>query len=284
MKSLNKLFIAKLKAALSKDKINPIPRSGPEGESVDCYSVYVTDNNGSYLADYVDGNTLHVNEWNEETQTHDKSVELNLGNLKNLNFEISHFHGLITHTYKTPVDFLLHELTGIYKVFSTYELAKYRIPKYIFSKRKLRRPDRIKTLESIIKMTEDNHNKSFRSSEVLSLLYGNQAILHPQYPTLNQAMSLILASLDESGELKRMNAYEFLINGKALTTLEHLREEKYREARAQGYASKMFWLTIVLALTASFQSNLLTTTYSFNLDVFFTKALSIGSGIIEYFK
>ncbi len=61
--------------------MNPIPRSGPEGEAVDCYSVYVTDNNGSYLADYVDGNTLHVNKWNEETQAHDKSVELNLENL-----------------------------------------------------------------------------------------------------------------------------------------------------------------------------------------------------------
>lgn len=284
MKVFDNLFIAKLKFALDKDKMNPIPRTGSDGEAVDCYSVYVTDANGSYLANRIEGNTLYVDQWNEETRTHDKPVELNLDNLKNLNFEINHYHGLVTHNYKTPLDFLLHELTGAYKVLSRYSLAKYKIPQYIFSKKILRRPDRIQTLEAIIKLTEDNYNKTFRASEVLAALHGSRTILHPQFPTLQQAMHLILSSLADSGEVKKMDAHTFIINGRALTTLEHLKEERARETRAQGYASKMLWLTIILALTASFQSKLIVTSHSLNLDNIIIRALELTNYIISYFS
>ncbi|MUL16280.1 hypothetical protein [Aliivibrio fischeri] len=262
----NKLFIQKLKIALDIPKINPIPRTGEDGEKVNCYSVYVTDKDGSYLADKVDGETLFVHKWNEEERTHNIPEKLNLNKIDELNFEINHYHGLITHNYKSPFEFVFYDSSGFFKLKSRYSLLKYTVPKFIHSKKRLKRPTRLKALEAVIKLTEDNYNKSFDCNRLLSEMYGSYTIIHPHYPTLKQGTHLVLMSLAESGELEQINSFEFRIKGKSLSSLEHLKEEVSKENRVRVQATAMLWLTVVLAIATAFQAGLVRTTFYSQID------------------
>ncbi|MFA0656319.1 hypothetical protein ACPV5L_10230 [Vibrio astriarenae] len=263
---MSNLFIKKLAEALKIKTPQRIPRSGVEGAKVNCYSVYVTDSEGSYLAKEIKGEHLHVLKWDEDKRTHDKEKLLKLTEIDNWNFEISHYHGLVTHTYKSINEFLLIDATGFYKVQSKLALWKYSIPKFIHSKRRLKRPSREKALEAAIELVKDNHNLTFDSYRLLNGMYGSYTILHPLFPTLKQGTHLVLMSLAESGELQQVNSFDFRVNGKALSTFEHLREERAKEERSKRQASMMLWLTVVLAFAALFQSGLVRTTHFSSID------------------
>lgn len=286
MSWFNSLFIRKLKEVLDKPSLNRIPRSGPEGEKVDCFSVYVTDGDGSYLAEKVKGNLLIAQRWDEEKRTHvtKNPKKIDLTNLDGLNFDISHFHGLVTHTYKTPLSFLLGELTFAYFVRSKYTLWKYSIPKFFYNKRRLKRPDRLKALAASIKLTEDNHTMTFDCGRLVSSMFGSSSILHPQYPTLKQGTHLVLMSLAESGELERVDPHNFRIKGKALSSYEHLLEEKHKERRSKRQSQLMLLLTLVLAITAAFQSKLLRTTYYTDVDSFIASLLDMLQITLMYLQ
>ncbi|MGR5549174.1 hypothetical protein [Vibrio sp. DNB22_12_1] len=266
MKWLEQLFVRKLKAALDLPKVNPIPRSGEDAERVNCYSVYVTDSDGSYLAERVEGDELVVGLWNEERRTHDIEKRLDLTNLDKLNFEIHHYHGLVTHHYQSIIEFLYIDGTGLYTLHSKYFILKYKVPKFIHGKRRLKRPDRLKALEAITNLVKDNHNQTFDSNRVLTAIYGSYTILHPQYPTLNQGMQLVLMSLQESGELEQVDSFNFRVRGTSLISLEHLQEERNKERRSVRQAKMMLWLTVVLAIATSFQAGLIKTSFYIDLD------------------
>ncbi|MBO2561540.1 hypothetical protein I6M33_13110 [Shewanella algae] len=268
MSWFNSLFIKKLKEVLDRPNLTRIPRSGPEGEKVDCFSVYVTDREGSYLAAKVKGNFLIGQRWDEETRSHvaKNPKKIDLTDLDSLNFDISHYHGLVTYNYKTPLGFLLNEVTHFYVVRSKYILWKYNIPRFFYNKRRLKRPTRLKALAASIKLTEDNHNMTFDCMRLVSSMFGSSSILHPQYPTIKQGTHLVLMSLAESGELEKVDSRYFRITGKALSSYEHLLEEKHKERRSRWQSRSMLFLTLVLALTAAFQSKLLRTTYYTDID------------------
>lgn len=276
---LDKIFIKKLSKALALYTPAPIPRSGDEGKETNCFSVYVTDKDGSYLADaVVDNNSkLKVKVWDEFKRTHASYKLLDLRNLKDLNFTINHYHGLVTHQYESPSDFLVHELTGFYKIQSKYALSKYAIPKLLNSKKKHKRPNRSKVLYAVIELSESNHTQVLDVMLILNHIYGMYAIMHPQYPSLKQATLLVMRSLAESGEVELVNQYTCRIKGKALTTMEQLQ----LAATERRKTDVTMWLTVVLAITALFQARLVITELELNLDNISKGALQIISNITD---
>nr|AKN40969.1 hypothetical protein [Enterovibrio norvegicus] len=262
----NSIFVKKISEALAIKTPNKIPRTGEDGEKVDCYSIYVTDADGSYLASKVKGQHLHVLQWDDKNRTHNKEKLLPLESIESWNFEINHYHGLVTHNYKSARAFLLIDATGFYKFKSKLALWKYSIPKFIHSQKRLKRPTRKIALEAAIDLAKDNHNLTFDSYRLLNAMYGSYTILHPSFPTLKQGTHLVLKSLAESGELQEIDAYDFRIKGKALSTFEHLKEEQAKDDRSRRQSSMMLWLTVVLAFTAMFQSGLVKTTFFSDID------------------
>ncbi|MCU8005504.1 hypothetical protein [Shewanella sp. SM96] len=261
---LDRIFINKLTKALAIPTPERIPRSGDSGKAIDCYSVYVTNSDGLYLADAVvdNGNKLKVKMWDEAKRTHDRSTLLDLQNLTVLNFTIHHYHGLVTHTYESPFDFLIHEVTGFYKIQSKYALWRYAVPRLLHSKKKHKRPDRSRVLRAVIELSENNHTQTLDVMLILDNIYGMYAILHPQYPTLKQATLLVMRSLAESGDIELVNQYECRIKGKTLTTMELLQLDATERRRT----NVTMWLTVVLAITALFQAKLVITELELNLD------------------
>lgn len=263
---LDKFFIKKLKRALEYPKVNPIPRSGPEGETVNCYSIYVTDDSGSYLAERIEGDLLVSHKWNDEQKSHNLRYDLNLKKLETLNFEITHHHGLMTYSYNSTGMFLKYEVTGYYKLVSLLTAYRYKIPKIFHRNKPLKRPTRIKVLETLDLMTEDNPYRELRSSAVCNELYGQWSIFNSQRKQRNDRVQRILESLADSGELKKKDSFTFTAQGKLIVTLEHLKEEKAKHDRAENNAIWMRRLTVVLVVTALFQSELVRSTYYTDLD------------------
>lgn len=146
---LDKWFVVKLKSVLEVPKLRQVPRSGSEGAEVDCYSVRIKQGDVNYIGERVEGNSLHALALVEGDQEFNEPVELSLGGLSTFEFEIRHYHGLVDHIYYTKREFLWYECTGYYKLVSFYVLAKYRVPKFFNSKKLLKRPNRIKVLETL---------------------------------------------------------------------------------------------------------------------------------------
>ncbi|ANP77361.1 hypothetical protein A134_13520 [Vibrio crassostreae 9CS106] len=263
---LDKLFITKLKSVLEVPKLRLVPRSGSEGAEVDCYSVRIKQGEVNYIGDSVDDNSLHVLAWSEEDQEYNVPVEFSLDELSSLVFEIKHYHGLVDHTYYTKREFLWYECTRYYKLASFYALAKYRVPKFFHSKKPLKRPNRIKVLETLDRMTEDNPHKELSARAVSDELYGYMSIFNSKRKVRVDRIQRILESLVESGELRAKDSFNFIAKGKLLVTLEHLKEEKAREDRAESNAVWMRRLTVILVITALFQSGLVRTTYFSSID------------------
>lgn len=263
---LDKWFVAKLKSVLQVPKLQRVPRSGEEGAEVDCYSVRIKQGEANYIGERIEDNSLHALAFNEVDQEFNEPVELSLNELSTLEFEITHYHGLIDHTYYTKREFLWNECTGYYKLVSFYVLAKYRVPKFFHSKKPLKRPNRIKVLETLDRMTEDNPHKELSASVVSNELYGSMSIFNGKRKVRVDRIQRILESLVESGELRAKNSFTFTAKGKLLVTLEHLKEEKARQDRADSNARWMAVLTLILAVAALLQSGLVRTTYFSNID------------------
>ena len=281
---LDRLFIKSLKRVLEVPSMDSIPRTGERGKAVDCYSVYVADEEGIYLAERIDGETLIVNQWNEEEQSHNVYRELDLNQLDKLSFEISHYHGLVTHTYNTKGKFLCSEITRFYKIVSLYVLSKHALPKFIHSNRPLKKPNRIKILETIDKMTEDSPHKELTSSSVSNELYGMWSILNSKREARNNRVQRILESLAESGELRAKDSFTFLAKGKLLVTLEHLKEEGARQDRAETNAIWMRRLTVILVITALFQSGLVRTSYFSSIDWLIQPLIELVDALVVMVK
>lgn len=268
---LDRIFIHELAKALALPAPDSVPRSGEEGQHVNCYHVYVTDNDGTYLAESVvdNGKKLKVLVWNEEKRIHEGRRRLDLTKLKSMNFTIHHYHGLVTHTYQSAFDFLIHEATHFYKLQSKYARCKFALPKFLHLRTKYDRPDRSRVLKAVVDLSESNHTQTIDVSRILNQIYGMYAILHPQYPRIKQATILVMHSLDESEDIDLVSESECRIRGNALTTLENLQ----RDATERKRSSITMWLTIIFAVTSLFQAKLVVTDLTVNLDSIVTSLL-----------
>ncbi|ELB2837618.1 hypothetical protein QNE53_000884 [Vibrio alginolyticus] len=280
MKALEKLFIKKLKDALEIPCPDRIPRTGDKAKDVDCYSVYVTDKRGTYLASEVDGTKLKADLWDEEKQKHSIPKVLYLDKLDELNFEITHYHGVVTHTYTSWLEFTLHEATLMYKLLSPIAIVwshlkvffLFRLPQMRFNRKKISEPNREQVLSEIVKLNKINRHQDFEASKLLQNRYGTKVAWHPDYPALVNEWTLILESMKDEGEVTG-GPNKFRIKGKAITSLQairesnaRLKEENARQKRSDRNAAFMVVLTLILAFTALFQSELVETEFKVNLD------------------
>lgn len=292
MKALEKLFAKKLKGALEiKWPKKTVPRTGDEAKDVNCYSVYVTDKDGTYLAESVEGNKLKVGLWDDTKQKHSISKTLYLDKLSELNFEITHYHGVITHTYTSWLEFTLHEATLMYKLLSPVALAwsyvkvffQLQLPRLLISRKKIDEPNREQVLDEVVKLNKRNRHQDFEASKLLQNRYSTKVVWHPNYPTLINEWSLVLESMVEEGEVTG-GGNRYRIKGKAITSLQAIREENARQRRSDRNAKWMAILTLILAFTALFQSDLVKTDFQVNLNEVAKWIVASGGEVVEWIK
>lgn len=133
-------------------------------------------------------------------------------------------------------------------------------------------------------MTEDNPYKELSARAVSNELYGYMSIFNSKSKVRGDRIQRILELLVESGELRAQDSFTFIAKGKLLVTLEHLKEEKARQDRADSNARWITVLTFILAATALLQSDLVETKAQLNLDELGAWIAAKGSEAIEWIR
>lgn len=244
-----------LKRFIAKACESSIPRSGKDGEQVNCYVVSIDHGDSPYfVATGIDGDVLTGLKWNGQSYADNATIpilELESGTLN-----ITHYYGLSEITYDNIYDVAWHYITRliylkihIYRhIDSTYQ--------YFFNKRKLVTKKRMELLRFLMDDQLDRTHDSITSLDLMAKIYSMRLFLHPSWEGQNRKLDLYLESLVSSGELEKIN-FEYVVTGKAISTIEKYEEDERRHTEAVKLQRKMFWLTLMALIFAIVQSGVI---------------------------
>lgn len=249
---LHRWLLSRFSSRLCESKI---PRSGEEGESVNCFVIALDKNNKPYqvITKIADDN-LFVKEWDGNSYAIEK--EIRLESIEKEYLYITHYYGLSTIKYFGLGDYLLNGLSGeeYFKIHVVRFLTK--IDQYFFNQKKLVTKQRIELLRLLIKHHIDSGGKGIGLTELMTRLYSIKWVLHPDSETQQNKVELYLDSLAESGEVKK-SGIEYFITGNAIATIEKYEEEERRHFDNVRLQKKAMWLTAIIAFFALIQAGVI---------------------------
>jgi len=232
-----------------------IPRSGKDGERVNCYVVSIDDNSEPYFIankykdGVISGLTWNVNSYSDEHT-------MSLPEFINGELRITHYYGLTTITYKSIYDFALHHATKLIYLKIHIRRIIERTTQYYFNKKKLITKKRMDLLQFMMEDQLDREHNAIDILLLMSKLYTIKWVLHPSRDEQKNILKLNLDSLVESGELREVN-HEYIVTGKAISTIEKYEEEERRHTEAVKLQRKMVYLTVLILFIAIVQSGLI---------------------------
>jgi hypothetical protein len=230
-----------------------IPRSGKEGEEVNCYIVYLFQNDAPFLVvKEINGNTITGIQWNGDR--FDKEKIISLFEINKYQIKITHYYGLYTTKYSSVWDFLAFGITKYEVIKCNFHKLFSRTSQFVFTKKKLATFDRIEILRSILDLYFSSTHNGFSSLDIMTKLYSLNWVIHPESEQQQYKIELFLKSFVESGELEIFNGYEYSVNGKAITTLSEYEEQERKHSEAQRMQKQMVWLTLAIVLVGIMQA------------------------------
>ena len=240
---------------LAKTCESRIPRSGEAGAQVDCFVVLLDQSGKPFLmVTSVDGEILKGIQWDGNSYSNEKSMELS--EIDEYELRITHYYGLSEITYDNIIDFTFHYLTKF--VYLKIRLVRFidATSQYFFNKKKIVTKKRMELLQFMLDDQVDREHDGVSLFSLMSKLYSIRWVLHPSKDEQKKKLKLYLDSLKDSGELLEVNR-EYVVTGKAISTIEKYEEEERRHTEAVKLQKKMFWITLAIALMAIVQAGLI---------------------------
>jgi hypothetical protein len=257
MKSFDR-FLCKyfLPRILSRNCGNRIPRSGKEGENINCFSTHLDldQNRGAFFwVRSIAGDTLAGFEWDGTSFSIPKTIELSDVNPNNL--FIVHYYGLSEIRYSGIRDLAFGRVTlGPYiKVNAINTLG--RLDQYFFNKKKLVTKARVELLQLLVQKHLDGRLPA-SSLEIMTYLYSSKWVLHPSGDAQRKKLRLYLDSLVLSGELD-LNVNQYSVSPKALVKIEEYEEAERKHTENVKMQRRMFWVAFLVALLTCAQAGVI---------------------------
>lgn len=249
---LYKLFLPKLIKRSCKPRV---PRSGEEGEKVNCY-VVALDRQGSpyFVATGYARGILEGLAWDGHSYANEQ--RLDLPQIEDFEFRVTHYYGLSEVRYTSIYDVAWNYSTRFVYIKIQIHRAISSIDQYFFNKKKLVTKRRMELIQF---MLDDQMNRSHDGIGIIDLmtkLYSIKWVLHPSADDQQKKLEIYLDSLVESGELRKVN-YEYVVTGKAISTLERYEEEERRHIEAVKLQRRMVILTLILVVVGLLQADLI---------------------------
>jgi hypothetical protein len=232
-----------------------IPRSGEEGEKVNCYVVALDREDSPFFVavDYK-GQILKGLKWNGYSYADDYSLDL--AELENGKLRVTHYYGLSEIRYDNIYDIVWHHLTKlIYLKINLYRRID-SAHQYFFNNQKLVTKKRMELIVFMMNDQLDRTHNGIDPIDLMTKLYSINWVLHPSGDQQQRKLELYLDSLVSSGELGKVNN-EYVVLDKAISTIERYEEEERRHSEAVKQQRYMVVLTIVLVLVGIVQSGLI---------------------------
>ncbi len=252
-----KTFLYKwlLKRLLSKVCESRIPRSGKKGEAVNCY-VVALDRDGSpyFIISEIAEDKLNGLKWDGNSYSVKESISFS--ELENGEINITHYFGISEVIYDSIYDAVWNYITKL--VYLKIKIYRHidSTHQYFFNKKKLVTKKRMDLLRFMLSDQIERTHDGIDPLNLMEKIYSLRLFLHPSWGKQFSILQMYLDSLVDSGEIDKIND-EYVVTGKAISTIEKYEEEERRHTEAVKLQKKMFWLTIVAVLFAVVQSGVI---------------------------
>lgn len=231
-----------------------VPRSGEDGEKVNCFITKV--HQGDVPLPVVlalDGNNLIGLAWDGKHYGLDICIPLE--QIKLSQFRVTHFYGLWKVQYSGLLDFLVGRVTTwpYVKIHAVRFIS--RIDQYFFNKKKLITKRRMELLSFLVNRHLDGKTE-FAPIDLMTDLYTLRWVEHPDRDAAMQQLELYLQAMVETGELEKID-YKYRVSGHALLTIEENEEQERKHTENVRMQRGMLWLTVVIAALTAVQAQLI---------------------------
>lgn len=226
---------------------NTISRSGEKGKRISCYVIYLK--TGGYdellLVKGIDKTGFSGLRWNGNR--FDEPGSIPFTETQNVSIEIERYIGLFSFTYSSVVQCVLRD----WSYFNRIPIMWEWLCQFFFSWRDLGLTKRIETLQALVQESFDAPAvRCIRSIATVTATRSQMGSPPGQHKT-TELCEALLASLEESGELKKDGTGFYRTIGKALTTLSLYETEKQRHEQMLSQSRHMKWLTLALILVGA---------------------------------
>lgn len=240
---------------LSKGCTGSIPRSGSKGEKVNCYSIFINDNNGPFiLVDNFKDDKIFILKWVDH-QFQDK-YSLDISDIDKYELEIHHYYGLYNLYYTNILNYAFRYITKFdcIKIFFFKRINS--VTQFFFNKKKLITKKRLELLHIIVDIRLDTGQRVFNITDLMTRLYSLRWAIHPSADDQMNRLEYYLESLVSSGELKNENL-GYALTGKAISTLEQYEEEERRHRATVNLQRLLVLLTFIIILVGLIQADVI---------------------------
>ena len=241
-----------------------IHRSGEKGKAENCFSVALDDDSHPFLLlQSIEGDDLVGLKWNG--QKYDDPHRLPISSIGKYQLRITHYYGLAEIVYTNIVNFAWHRLTGWVYAKVHYRQKTHQLSQFAFNRKRLLTKKRIELIQFMIEDQIQRTHKGISAISLMSKLYSIKWVLHPDSAYQEEKLELYLESLVASGDLQKIND-EYVVQGKAINTLEQYQEEERRHQEAVRIQRRIVVLTIFIALFALVQTGIVSVPTLFDVS------------------
>ncbi len=256
-----RLILSVLRRVFAKQCLQTVPRSGREGEAIDCFKASSEKNGKPYLLlDSLDGDLIKCRRWDGNSYSID--MQERLSNLVDGELHVVHYYGLTRIDFTGPWDFLWHRYSRFIYIWINIRRAKEGAAQFLFNRRSLRSQQRLRILRILVsaRLTGDLIENMFSprgltSFDVMTELYSNRWVNHPDHETRQTEVGLQLEALAASGDVVKSNI-TYTATPKSIATLEQAEEQDRRHREAFRLQLWIVILTFIIALSALVQAGL----------------------------
>jgi len=228
-----------------------IPRSGKEGRKINCFNIFIYENN---QRDVVIQNVTKTHfegiKWDGKHYSIDYSTTLN--SIKMRNIKINHNFGLNDIYYNGFIDYMISGFTKIQILKVQLQKIWDKSNQYIYNKKKFATIDRLYLLRYLIDYYLKSNGESIHIMNLMTELHTLRWILHPNKDKEELKLKLLLGSFIVSEDLQ-MTGNKYIITPKSIATLTNYEEAERKHKDNRYLKIVMIILTLILALSSLVQ-------------------------------
>lgn len=233
-----------------------IPRSGSEGEYVNCYSIRINSvDNLSLLVNKIYDGRFYCKKWDKlEEEFINDELNFSFDEIEKNRIIITHFYGLHTIEFEGLKDFSFNYLTRWIYIKIKVKDTINKIDQYLFNRRKFYTKNKVDLLKFLVEsQIKSGTSYGISMTSLMTELYTLKWLYHPNKEEEKRRLSLYLDSMVKSGELE-IKDEKYFVSGVALMSLEKYEEEERRHNSSIQLQKGMYFLTAVIAIGTLIQA------------------------------
>jgi hypothetical protein len=231
---------------------------GRSVKEINCFSICVDNPDGSplLLVDSLAPPVFAGRKWNEKQYLDAHTININ--DVLPSQIRIRHYYGPHTIKYDGLYVYIFSGATGWEKFKADVSRLIHGTQQFIFNQKNLATKSRIDLLRFLIDHHISSKDKDVHVLGVMQALYTTHCLCHPQYDQQKEITRLLMDSLVDTGELRKIDGNMcYRITPKAMTTLNACEIDEQRHADNVKRQNQLNWLTGALVCVGLLQAFLI---------------------------